>query len=111
MHGIETIIELNNLAYENSPEVIAKRLADAGASREGKISPLEVAMAEHQLRAAEQKAKALANLAARSNEELISLAHGHNANPSTLELALANRLEEVCKAFGIYRPGRTEDSP
>lgn len=98
MHGLKTINELNTLAAQNAPGAAERELAAADASREGKPSNLEVAIAEHAQRREAEHAKAIANLSARSSEELISLARGHNACPSTLETVLANRLEEIIAA-------------
>lgn len=110
MHGLKTIKEINDLAALNAPGVADKLLAEADASREGKPSNLDIAYAEHAKRRKEERDRAIANLSARSSEELISISRGHSSCPSTLEEVLANRLEEVLNAQRAAIPAvATED--
>lgn len=96
MHGLKTIVELNNLAAENAPGVPERRLAEAEAVNALRgPTPFDKAYAESKERNRQERERAVANLSARSSSELISLARANNSLPSTLETALANRLEQV----------------
>lgn len=96
MHGLKTILELNNLAAENAPGVAEQRIAEAEAVHAARgPSKFDTAYAEQKRKNQLEREKAIANLSGRSTEELISLARANNSLPSTLETALANRLEDV----------------
>lgn len=98
MHGLKTIREINDLAANNAPGVAEKLLAEADASREGRPSKFDLDYAAAKERQLIEREKAIANLSARSSEELISISRTVNGFPSTLETVLANRLEELIQA-------------
>lgn len=98
MHGLKTIKEINDLAANNAPGVAEKLLAEAEASREGRPSKFDQDYAAAKERQRIEREKAIANLSARSSEELISISRSVNGFPSTLETVLANRLEELIQA-------------
>lgn len=96
MHGLKTITQLNNLAAQNAPGEPQRQLAEAEAVNKARgPSPFDVAYAETKLRNQAERERAIANLLGRSSEELISLARANNSLPSTLESALATRLETL----------------
>lgn len=96
MHGLKTINQLNQLAVDNDPANIAKNIAEAEAVHKARgPSAFDKAYAETKARNQAERDKAIANLLARPSEELISLARANNSLPSTLETALATRLEET----------------
>lgn len=112
MHGLKTIQQLNQLAVDNAPGRAEQLLNEADVSREGKTSPFDSEYAQAKIRQRQEKERAIANLGARTSEELISLTRGHNACPSTLEIVLANRLEEIIQANtrrSTIPPVTTED--
>lgn len=94
MHGLTTIIELNRLAAQNAPGEPQRQLAEAAEVRAARgTSPFEEAYALTKAQRLAERERALANLLRRPSEELISLARGNDNLPSTLEIALAIRLE------------------
>jgi len=96
LHGLKTIVELNNLATENAAGTPEKRLEEAEAVNAARgPSPFDKAYAESKERNRAERERAIANLSARPSSELISLARANNSLPSTLETALADRLEKV----------------
>lgn len=99
MHGLKTINQLNELAALNGNA--EETLAKAEAFHAGRDSSLETAYREQvKLRQAARQ-KAIDTLLALSNDDLISLAEGVKGYPSTLETALAHRLKQVCRTFGL----------
>lgn len=101
MHGLTQIRQINELAAQNAPGAPEKALEEADKSREGRPTKFDLDYAEAKARHAAERQRAVAKLSQLSNEELISISRAVNSLPSTLEEALANRLEEVCRAFGI----------
>lgn len=95
MHGLKTIKELNDLAAHNAAGAAEAELAKADAARAGRPTKFDQDYADAQLRNRAERERAIANLSQRSSEELISLTRALNSLPSTLETALANRLEQV----------------
>ena len=96
MHGLKTIVELNNLAAENAPGVAEQRIAEAEAVHAARgPSPFDNEYAAAKARNKIERDKAVANLLGRPSAELISLTRANNSLPSTLETALAARLEET----------------
>lgn len=96
MHGLKTINQLNQLATDNDPAIIAKNLAEADAAHAARgPSRFDQAYADQKARNKVERDKAVANLLGRSSAELISLTRANSSLPSTLETALASRLEET----------------
>lgn len=95
MHGLKTINQLNQLATDNDPAVIAKNLAAADAVHAARPSRFDAEYAATKERNKIERDKAVANLLGRPSAELISLTRANNSLPSTLETALASRLEET----------------
>lgn len=106
MHGLKTIHQLNTLAAQNAPGAAETALAEAEASREGKPSNLAIEQAHFQ---AERKAKreaVIAELTAKSCEDLISLSRGCGVECTPLEAALANKLDELTGQGAFVTPKR-----
>ena len=94
MHGLTTINQLNTLAAQNAPGEPQRQLAEAAEVHAARgTSQFDQAYAETRARNQAERERAIANLLRRPSEELISLARANNSLPSTLETALANRLE------------------
>lgn len=116
MHGLKTINQLNQLAVDNDPANIEKVLSEADGVRAARgPSKFDVEYAATKARNKIERDKAIANLLGRPSEELISLTRANNSLPSTLETALASRLEDVLlrlkqfeERYGL-NPNRVQD--
>ncbi len=112
MHGLKTINQLNTLATENAPGAAQARIEAAEAVNKARgPSKFDIAYAEQKEKNRLERERALVNLLGRSSEELISLALGNSSFPSTLEAALARRLEDVITRLNKYESGELTAAP
>lgn len=106
MHGLKQIREINELAAQNAPGEPQRQIAEAEAVHAARgPSPFDQAYAEARARNQAEREKAIANLLGRSSEELISLARANNSLSSTLETALAYRLESTLDRLKKWEAG------
>ena len=106
MHGLKQIREINELAAQNAPGEPQRQIAEAEAVHAARgPSKFDQDYAEQRERNRLGREKAIANLLGRSSEELISLARANNSLPSTLETALAYRLESTLDRLKKWEAG------
>ena len=106
MHGLKTIVESHQLAYDNANAARTLKEADTRAALEGR-NPLAELAAEAAARRAERRQKVIDDLVAKTDEELLDYVDGLEA-PTTLEVALAIKLRKYA-AFRLAAEALSKD--
>ena len=106
MHGLKTIVELNQLAYDNANAARTLKEADTRAALEGR-NPLAELAAEAAARQAEKRQGVIEGFIAKTDEELLDYVDGLEA-PTTLEVALAVKLRGYA-ALGLAVESLSKD--
>lgn len=106
MHGLKTIRELNDLAYQNANAANTLKEADVRAALEGR-NPLAEFAAEAARRQAEKRQEVIDAFIAKTDEELLQYVDGLEA-PTTLEVALAAKLRGYA-ALGLAVESLSKD--
>ena len=106
MHGLKTIVESHQLAYDNANAARTLKEADTIAALEGR-NPLAGLATEAVKRQGEKRQEVIKGFIAKTDEELLDYVDGLEA-PTTLEVALATKLRKYA-AFRLAAEALSKD--